>query len=416
MSWDTQRWEVAVDDGQVITAAHTVIESIDTTGDQATAKHKIKSLSKTGLEAMVALARRNPAMRITRDRLDADPYLLNTPSGVIDLRTATLTPHTPHGWHTKITGAAYDRDLPAPRWHQFLHTTFGGDDELIRYVQRLAGYAAIGEVTHHVLPFLFGAGQNGKSVLLDVLVDVLGDYALTAPANFLLAGQTKHETEIARLNGARLVVCSEVNQESRFDEAKIKSLTGGDKITGRFMRQDFFDFTPSHTLFLAGNHQPQVSAGGKSFWRRLRLIPFRHEVPAEQRNENLARELVDHEGPAILAWITAGTVDMLTGGLDEPSSVAAATGEYEEQEDALKRFLDECCHLGGGITVKTKTSVVLARYQRWARENGETEMGAKVLSRELANRFGIRSVASNGVRFYNSVALVSEESEQRWND
>ncbi|OQZ96931.1 DNA primase family protein [Mycolicibacter algericus] len=416
LSWDTQRWEVAVDDGQVITAAHTVIESIDTTGDQATAKHKIKSLSKTGLEAMVALARRNPAMRITRDRLDADPYLLNTPSGVIDLRTATLTPHTPHGWHTKITGAAYDRDLPAPRWHQFLHTTFGGDDELIRYVQRLAGYAAIGEVTHHVLPFLFGAGQNGKSVLLDVLVDVLGDYALTAPANFLLAGQTKHETEIARLNGARLVVCSEVNQESRFDEAKIKSLTGGDKITGRFMRQDFFDFTPSHTLFLAGNHQPQVSAGGKSFWRRLRLIPFRHEVPAEQRNENLARELVDHEGPAILAWITAGTVDMLTGGLDEPSSVAAATGEYEEQEDALKRFLDECCHLGGGITVKTKTSVVLARYQRWARENGETEMGAKVLSRELANRFGIRSVASNGVRFYNSVALVSEESEQRWND
>lgn len=413
LSWDGTCWTVNVDDSAALTAARGVISALDPTLSKDHAKHKLKSLSRTALEAMVALARRDPAMRIGLDRLDADPHALNTPAGIVDLRTGVLSEHNPHGWHTKTAGVGYSRELPAPRWHRFLHTTFGGDADLIRYVQRLAGYAAIGEVSEHIMPFLHGGGQNGKSVLLDVLLAVLGDYALAAPATFLLAGQTKHETEIARLNGARLVVCSEVNKDSRFDEAKLKLLTGGDKLTGRFMHKDFFDFVPTHTLILAGNHQPEVSAGGHSFWRRLRLVPFRHEVPAGERNPNLARELVDNEGPAILAWIVAGAVDMLTNGLGEPTTVAAATEEYAEQEDGLKRFLDECCHLGSTWTVKTKTSAVLARYQRWARENGERDMNSRTFGRELANRFGIKRIKSNGVPFYEGLALVAEDDSAK---
>ncbi|MCV7205289.1 hypothetical protein H7J71_25115 [Mycolicibacterium peregrinum] len=412
LSWDGTCWTVNTDDSAAFTAARAVVGSLDPTLSKDHAKHKLKSLSRTALEAMVALARRAPDMRVELDRLDADPHALNTPAGIVNLRTGGLSPHTATGWHTKTTGVGYNRDLPAPQWHRFLQTTFGGDTELIRYVQRLAGYAAIGEVSEHVLPFLHGGGQNGKSVLLDVLVEVLGDYALTAPSTFLLAGQTKHETEIARLNGARLVVCSEVNKDSRFDEAKLKLLTGGDKLTGRFMHRDFFDFKPTHTLFLMGNHQPEVSAGGHSFWRRLRLIPFRHAVPADERNPNLARDLVDNEGPAILAWIVAGAVDMLTNGIDEPSSVAEATEEYAEQEDALGRFLDECCHVGGGMTVKTKTTVVLARYQRWAKENGAREMNAVTLGRDLSSRFGIKSIKSDSTRFYPGLALVVEDNQQ----
>lgn len=411
LSWEGACWTINVDDSAAFTAARAVVGALDPTMSKDHAKHKLKSLSRTALESMVALARRNPAMRVGLDLLDADPHALNTPAGIVDLRTGQLTDHTPHGWHTKTAGVGYNRDLAAPGWHRFLQTTFGGDDELIRYVQRLAGYAAIGEVSEHVLPFLHGGGQNGKSVLLDVLVDVLGDYAITAPSTFLLAGQTKHETEIARLNGARMVVCSEVNKDSRFDEAKLKLLTGGDKLTGRFMHRDFFDFKPTHTLFLMGNHQPEVSAGGHSFWRRMRLIPFRHAVPADERNPNLARDLVDNEGPAILAWIVAGAVDMLATGIAEPASVSEATEEYAEQEDAVARFLDECCHLGSAWNIKTKTAAVLARYQRWAKENGERDLNSRTFGRELANRFDIKRIKSNGMPFYAGLALVAEDGD-----
>jgi len=209
-------------------------------------------------------------------------------------------------------------------------------------MQKLAGYAAIGEVFHHILPFLYGAGQNGKTVLVEVICQALGEYAISAPANFLLAGRDRHETEIARLAGPRFVVCSEINQGTKFDEAKVKLLTGGDMLTGRFMHRDFFDFRPSHTLFLMGNHQPTVGAGGDSFWRRLRLIPFGHRVPDDKRIEHLDAKLIEREGPAILAWIVRGAVAVATEGLTEPAVVISATEDYAESEDHIGQFIAEC--------------------------------------------------------------------------
>ena len=215
--WTGVLWNVDADTAAADTAAGHIAMNLPADTKEAAA-HKKRSLSRAGITDMVRLARSDPAMRATRDMLDANPFELNTPNGIVDLRTGETQPHRADAWHTKITGTGYDRDAPAPRWLAFLHTTFGGDQQLIVYVQRLAGYAATGQVTHHVLPFLFGAGFNGKSVLLDVFLNVLGsDYAITAPGNFLLAGRDRHETEIARLAGARLVVCSEINHESRFD-------------------------------------------------------------------------------------------------------------------------------------------------------------------------------------------------------
>ncbi|WNM74151.1 DNA primase/helicase [Mycobacterium Phage Nergal] len=416
LAWAGSRWQTGTDQGEAMTAARQVVESITVeVGDKETAKHKIKSLSRKSLENMVALAKCSPRMRVNLSQLDAAPYELNTPSGVVDLATGELRPHTPEGWHTKVTGVGFDATAAAPNWHKFLGGTFGDDAELIGYVQRLAGLAATGKVTHHVLPFLFGGGSNGKSVLMDVLTAVLGDYAITAPANFLLSGRDRHETEIARLHGARLVVCSEINADSRFDEAKVKVLTGGDVLSGRYMRQDFFDFVPSHTLFLMGNHQPQVTAGGTSFWRRLRLIPFLHTVPPEQRNPNLATELVRDEGAAILAWIVAGARQIVADGLREPEQVKAATQEYSEQEDALKRFIDECCELTPGANGGAKPVHVLQAYQKWAGINGEDAMLSQVkLGRELSARFGVRSVASNGIRVYGGLGLLPGWQAQEW--
>ncbi|QAU06491.1 DNA primase/helicase [Mycobacterium phage KiSi] len=409
LTWAGSRWEHGTDNGEAMVAARTVVESIklDEDSPKDVVAHRMRSLSRKGLENMVALGKTSPRMRVRLADLDAKPYELNTPSGVVDLATGHMAPHHPEGWHTKITGAGYNPAAAAPAWQEFLDNTFGSDPELIAYVQRLAGLAVIGKVTHHVMPFLFGGGSNGKSVLMDVLATVLGDYAITAPANFLLAGRDRHETEIARLHGARLVVCSEINADSKFDEAKVKVLTGGDILSGRYMRQDYFDFVPSHTLFLMGNHQPEVSAGGTSFWRRLRLIPFLHTVPPERRNPNLAVELVRDEGAAILAWVVAGARQVAADGLREPASVLAATKEYSEQEDALGRFITECCVLtpgatGGGV----KPAMVLKAYQRWAQSNGEDATVSQIkLGRELSARFGVRSVVSNSVRHYAGLAM-----------
>ncbi|AOZ64409.1 DNA primase [Mycobacterium phage Marcoliusprime] len=409
-AWEGTRWRSSTDGGEAMRAAREVVEAIKCVeGDKDTAKHKMRSLGRRALENMVALAKTDPRMRVGLGDLDAEPYALNTPSGIVDLRTGELTPHRPEGWHTKVTGCGYDPLAAAPTWRGFLFRTFGGDAELVGYVQRLAGLAATGNVTHHVLPFLFGGGSNGKSVLMDVLAAVLGDYAISAPANFLLAGRDRHETEIARLHGARLVVCSEINADSKFDEAKVKVLTGGDVLSGRYMRQDFFDFTPTHTLFLMGNHRPQVTAGGTSFWRRLRLIPFDHEVPKDQRNPRLAAELVRDEGAAILAWIVEGARQVAASGLDEPESVLKATEEYSDEEDALKRFITECCDLG--VTgASTKPTLLMNAFVNWAAANGEATEGMTVvkLGRELAARFNVRVSKSNGARVYRTLRVREE--------
>lgn len=231
------------------------------------------------------------------------------------------------------------------------------------------------------------SGQNGKTVLLEVVSAALGDYAITAPANFLLGGRDKHETEIDRL----FVVCSEINQGTRFDEAKVKLLTGGDTLTGRFMRGDLFDFRPSHLLVLVGNHQPAVGAGGVAFWRRLRLVPFTHQVPEHKRIEGLAGKLVCAEGPAILGWITEGAARVASGGLATPARVLAATEEYEESED------------------REPIGDVYQRYTQWCDDNGiKDPLESRVFAREIYSR-GYKKSKSGSTRYVHGLRL-----DPRW--
>ncbi|MFE4679212.1 phage/plasmid primase, P4 family, partial [Streptomyces sp. NPDC056723] len=335
------------------------------------------------------MAQTDPRIVALMDRLDAQPLHLNTPEGIVDLTTGAITPNDPAEMHTRSTTVPPDATLPTPRWTQFLADTFGEQSDIATFVQRLAGYSASGDTRFHILPFLNGPGGNGKSVFLDVLRILLGDYAASAPNTFLMAGQQQHETEVARLQGLRLVIVSEVNQDARFDEAKMKLTTGGDALTARFMRQDHFTFEPTHHLWLMGNHLPAVKAGGDSFWRRLRLIPFTRSVPTERKIEGLARILADEEGPGILAWMVAGAVDVFAGGLREPAAVMAFTETYAEEEDSLGRFMGDCCHLGGGTHVVINTSKLRAAYDDWCRAENETPLKPQVFGRELRTRFGI---------------------------
>jgi putative DNA primase/helicase len=231
-----------------------------------------------------------------------------------------------------------------------------------------------------------------------------------------MAGKQEHSEEMARLQGLRLVVASEVNQDAKFDEAKMKELTGGDTITARYMRQSFFSFEPTHHLWLMGNHQPQVKAGGDSFWRRLRLVPFLHKVPEEKKIENLAKILVAEEGPGILAWIIQGAIDVFAGGLRPPAAVMAATQVYAEEEDQLGRFLEECCLIGGGEQVKLETKKLRAAYESWCHAEGEKPLSSSPFGRELKQR-GITSKTTNSKRFYVGLALLTtDEDDSRWGD
>ena len=412
LHWTSNRWEWCPSTGGVIREYAKQIARALPDDDAAAMRHKQRSLSAIGITAMLTQAATDQRIVVALDELDARPYELNTPGGIVDLRTGTTIPPDPTHLHTRITAAAPDPDADSSRWLQFLADTFEGHDELPSYMQRLVGYSVTGVVRDHILPFLFGGGANGKGVFLETMRAVLGDYATTAPSGFLMAkNYAGHETEIARLAGARMVVCSEINEGDRFDEAKVKQLTGGDALTARFMRQDHFTFTPTHKLWLMGNHQPSVTSGGHSFWRRLRIAPFLNTVPEEKRVDDLQGILATKHGGAILHWIVTGAAAYFTGGLQEPDSVRAATDEYAKEQDTVARFVADRCHIGGGTQVKVKVGTLRAAYESWCADEGDPPVKPRTFGLTLRTRFGIEATRTNRDRFYVGIALLSERDD-----
>jgi putative DNA primase/helicase len=424
LRWDGHRWAWDVA-GHVHELARGVARDLPR-GDKAEAGFALRSMSNNGLKGMVNVARTDPRIVVSPDMLDGRPYELNTPGGVIDLHTGQLRSPDPVALHTRSTPIEPDFDAPATRWERFLADTFAGDPTLTTYIQRLLGLSLIGEHLEQLLPFGWGSGANGKSTLLNVVQGVVGSgqegYSIPAPAELLLATHNRsHPTELARLSGARLVVASELEDGERFAESRIKMLTGGEHIAARFMGKDFFSFKPTHTIWLLANDQPAVRAGGPAFWRRLRLLPFVHVVPPEERIAGLDHQLVDEEGPAILAWLIRGAADYLAHGLAEPASVRAATNAYERDQDTVARFVEDCCELGpaGAQHMQVRVSELRASYETWCRVEGETPVSAKALTTALTGRFGVVSTRSTSARFYSGIRLTdvsSADSERSQND
>lgn len=408
LAWDGQRWQWSERGGGIVREyAKRIARGLDES-DPAALTHKRRSLGAIGTTAMLTQAATDSRISVALDELDAHPWELNTPDGIVDLRTGRISHADPAKMHTRMTTCAPDPAADSSTWATFLADTFGQDKPLIGYLQRLVGYSAVGLIGPHVLPFCHGSGGNGKGVFLEALAKVLGDYATTAPSGFLMAtAHAKHETEIARLAGARMVLCSEVNEDDHFDEAKVKQLTGGDTLTARFMQQDHFTFSPTHQLWLMGNHKPAVRSGGRSFWRRLRLVPFDHEVPDSKVVDDLQGILARDHGPALLAWIVQGAAQYATAGLQEPSSVKAATADYAHDQDTVTRFIEEQCALGGGEHVQLKVTAVRSAYEHWCSEAGEVPVSAKALTMAL-QRQGITSVkGTGGRRLYRGISLLA---------
>ncbi|WP_433294629.1 phage/plasmid primase, P4 family [Actinoplanes sp. CA-030573] len=371
-------------------------------------------LSASGVSGVTRLARSDPAINVALGDLDARPYELNTPGGIVDLRTGRVSACDPAHLHTRSTSVAADFDRRSEAFDAFLADTFGEDRELETYVQRLLGVSVLGTVLEQVLPFAVGPGANGKSTLLETVMHALGrgeaGYATAASSEMLMVRKhQEHPAELAQLAGARLVVLAELEDGQRFGEAKVKQLTGRDAISARFMRRDWFSFVPSHTLWLMGNHLPVARTGGPAFWRRIRVLPFTHVVPLERQNRRLG-EILEQDAGAVLAWIIAGAAAYQRDGLREPSVVVSATQQYARDQDTVAQFVEELCELPAEEgDVRTDTAVVREAYERWCEQAGERPVSAKRLTQELRDRFRVGDGrGAKGRRFYRGIRLLAE--------
>jgi putative DNA primase/helicase len=351
--------------------------------------HSLASASTAS--AVERLVRADRRIAATTEQWDADQWVLNTPAGVVDLRTGIISPHRADQFITKITGTATDASCPIPKWLAFLERVCGGDVELIAFLQRMAGYCLTGSTAEHALFFLFGTGANGKSTFLNALIGCLGDYHKTSPIEtFTATNADRHPTDLAGLRGARLVTAVETEEGRRWAESKIKSLTGGDRISARFMRQDFFEFTPTFKLVVAGNHKPGLRSVDEAIRRRFHLVPFTVTIPPEERDESLGEQL-KAEWPGILAWMIEGCLEWQRQGLAPPSIVRDATEAYLEGEDALAAWIEDECHSDPEAFELVK--VLYRSWKNWAERAGEHPGSLKKFSQRLEDRgasFGVR--------------------------
>ena len=313
---------------------------------------------------------------------DQDLWLLNTPDGTVDLRTGAVRGHDRSDLITRITPVAPGGTCS--NWLEHLRVIFDGDNELIGFLQRVAGYALTGSTQEHALFFGYGTGANGKSVTIDTIAGMMGEYHRTAAMEvFTASNSDRHPTELARLRGARLVTSIETEEGRQWAESRIKSLTGGDVVAARFMRQDFFEYVPQFKLLLAGNHKPGLRNTDEAIRRRLHLIPFTVTIPPERRDKDLKAKLRD-EWPGILAWAICGAAEWYANGLAPPARVTEATQNYLSEEDAFLLWFDECC--AADAYTWERSSDLFRAWKAWAERSGETVGSQKRFSQALEAR------------------------------
>jgi putative DNA primase/helicase len=365
---------------------------------------KIASLiaSAKTVSAVERLAKADRRLAATVDQFDADPWLLNTPGGAVDLRTGRLSQHRLEDYCTKATAVAPGGDCPL--WLAFLARITADDAELQLFLRRMAGYALTGSTQEHSLFFGYGTGANGKSVFCSTIAGILGDYATTAPMEtFVSSGSERHPTDLAGLRGARLVTAIETEEGRRWAESRIKALTGGDRIAARFMRQDFFEFTPQFKLLIVGNHKPGLRGVDEAIRRRMNLIPFTVTIPAEERDEKLSERLRD-EWPGILQWMLDGCAEWQGQGLAQPDAVRKATADYLDAEDALAQWMSERCNTGNAYYATLRD--LFEDWKKWADTAGEIAGSQKRLGQKLDDRgFHRRLQGGTGRAGFDGIGL-----------
>jgi putative DNA primase/helicase len=374
-------------------------------------KWALRSESVDKRRDLLAAASTMPELACLPEDFDRDPMLLNCLNGVVDLRSGELRPHDSKLMQSKLLPVPYDPKATCPRWLRFLEEVFDGSQDLADFVRRAVGYSLTGDTREHALLLLHGSGCNGKTVFLRTLLRLLGDYGASTDFATLTVDRERQagiRNDIARLHGARLVTASETSDGVRFGEGVLKQLTGGDRVTARFLHREFFEFTPSFKLWLACNHRPRVRDSSEAFWRRIRLIPF--TVSFRGREDKGLADTLAAELPGILAWAVRGCLEWQEAGdLCAPAEVLAATEGYRADEDQVERFLAECCLCSPEATCGARE--LYQAYQEWAQQGGEYVETQKRFGGRLSEKGYLKGEHSLTRRaVYRGIGLVAEAS------
>lgn len=437
LAWDGARWRQEGADATVnLLALETVRRITEESFIQSSAEKDdpykswaTKSESRSGLDAMTALARHRRVFAIGHTALDADPWLLGTADGALDLRSGRVREAAPADLLTRLTPVALGRgDITArswasaaPTWARFLRDVTCGDTEMESYLQRAVGYTLTGSTREQCLFFLHGVGNegngsNGKSTFIETVMAAMGEYAIVGAQSLLLTKRNEtHPTELAAVHGARLVAVQEMQANRTWDEVTIKTLTGDRVITARRMYEDFWNFTPTHKFWISGNGKPTVRGTDDGIWRRFRMIPFEAVFRDGARDVMLPEKLLG-ELPGVLAWAIAGCTAWQERGLDEPAKIKAATERYRQEQDTIGQFLEDVCILEADGRVKR--SDMRRAYEWWCEQEGCHPVGAKALNEQLRSRgmTEIAGVKKNAPRwiFDGSNRQQTQYSEQGW--
>jgi len=415
--WDEQRWLID-DTAEVVRRAKVSVRSLYQAAASAEsdseskelAKHAIKSEAEARIRAMIALAQSEPSIPILPDQLDADPWLFSVANGTINLRSGDLQPHNRAHLITKASPVIYDPMATCPTFDAFLARILP-EEPLRKFVQKGFGHSMTGDTREDVLFINYGNGSNGKTTLMQTMQAVFGDYALQTPAETLMVKRNEGiPNDVARLKGARLVAASEAEEGKRLAESLIKALTGGDKISARFMRAEWFDFEPDFKIWLSTNHKPVIRGTDNGIWRRIRLIPFEVTIPDLERDETLPEKLRT-ELPGILNWALAGCRDWLADGLGMPEAVKKATRSYRDEMDILARFIEDSCiqHKNAFIPAAD----IYAAYRKWADENGEHYETQTGFGKRLRER-GFTDGRMSGKRGWFGITFASQEVQDEF--
>jgi putative DNA primase/helicase len=402
--WDGKRWKPDERELAVMTLAKDVVEGIyneiSTAPDRkVTFEWARRSQAASRLRDMLLLARSEPGIPASFLEFDADPWLFNCGNGTIDLKTGTLQHHDPADKLARLAPVDFNPEADFNLWDGFLWCVLGGNLDLYAYVRRLAGYCLTGLTTEQTYYFLFGTGANGKSVFLETIAALMGDYHIALRAESLMVrGGQSIPNDIAQLAGARLVTVSEVVEGGRLNETLVKDLTGGDTISARFMRQEFFKFQPNLKLLMRGNHRPVITGTDEGIWRRLHLIPFEVQIPEAERDPHLVESLKG-QLTGILAWGVGGLGEWRSRRLDAPASVRTAVAGYREDMDIIGAFLTDHCIVDASATVKV--SDLYHAYHEWA---GTEAVQQRRFGEAMTERGFIRQ-RTDAARLYRGVSL-----------
>ncbi|MEI7456687.1 MAG: phage/plasmid primase, P4 family [Nitrosomonadales bacterium] len=398
LAFDTLQGWASAQPGEADRAAKVVLdrlrdkaaEAYKTAPDDPKTKRLMSHVERTSragnLRAMPEMAKSEEGMTRRLSEFDNNPMMLGVANGVLDLRTAALLPVSPTLLVSKRCGVAYDAGAECPLFMRFFEVV-QPEADMRQFIQKLAGYILTGGVGEQKLFFFYGAGANGKSVLIELLAWLLGEYAGKIATEMLMHQQRNSagpSPDIVSLKGRRLVYANETEEGRRLAEARVKDFTGGDGLVGRvpYGKADI-NFQPTHKLIMLGNHRPEITDMSNGMWRRIALVPFDVTIPEADRDPHLLEKL-KAEGSGILNWMLAGLRQYQRHGLKPPAKITGATAAYKNEMDIVGEWIDEQCDTGAGAA-ECKSKVYRA-YHHWAESNGHRPMAQGKLTRRLGDR------------------------------